>query len=103
MDDEEYKRLIDKRRGVVVRFSDMKSTFARSGERRMTIFNPNDPNNALQSHKFLKSDNSPKKADEEDFGEEPIEELFEENWIVKIPKVTIPINECPVEEGYDVF
>jgi hypothetical protein len=43
MDEDEYKKLYERKRHLV-RFSNIKGI--NSGERRMTIFNPLDPNNA---------------------------------------------------------
>jgi len=53
MDDEEYKRMIERRNQKVnqVRFSTL-SVRKTKGERRMTIFNPLDPNNG-STFKFL--------------------------------------------------
>lgn len=45
MEEEEYQRLIHKK-GNQVRFSNLKEATAAKGERRFTIFNPLDPNNA---------------------------------------------------------
>ncbi|TNV73508.1 hypothetical protein FGO68_gene10109 [Halteria grandinella] len=53
LDEEEYKRLID-RKGNYVRFSNLKDGLMIKGERRLTIFNPLDPNNAQQALRFLK-------------------------------------------------
>jgi hypothetical protein len=62
MDDEEYKRLIDKRnkKNTQVRFSMLvndRPKGAVAGERRMTVFNPKDPNNAM-GFKFLRKNTS---------------------------------------------
>ena len=49
MDDEEYKRMVDQRgqKANQVRFSMLVTEKPRGGiERRMTMFNPIDPNNA---------------------------------------------------------
>lgn len=51
MDDEEYRRMIERKKQLV-RFSKIKPGEERL-DRRMTIFDPSDPNNAHQSIKFL--------------------------------------------------
>lgn len=60
MDDEEYKRMIDQRgtKPNQVRFSMLVTEKPRGGiERRMTMFNPIDPNNAT-GFRFLAKNTS---------------------------------------------
>ena len=54
MDDEEYKRMIDRRmkKPNQVRFSMLVTEKPRGIERRMTVFNPMDPNNSM-AFRFL--------------------------------------------------
>jgi len=59
MDDEEYRRLIEKRnnKNNQVRFSMLVPERQRGGERRMTVFNPMDPNNAT-GFRFIRKNTS---------------------------------------------
>ena len=52
LDEEEYKRMIDKKRHIV-RFSNLKDGLLKN-DRRLSLFNPLDPNNAQQALRFLK-------------------------------------------------
>ena len=58
MDEEEYKKMIQKRGNAKFRFSVLSTSTSRPIERRMTMFNPSDPNNSGASFKFLVKDKS---------------------------------------------
>ncbi len=57
MDDEEYRKMLERRqrKTTQVRFSVIERT--KGLQRRMTVFNPSDPNNAM-AFKFLVKDPS---------------------------------------------
>lgn len=57
MNSEEYKKMLEKRTGKI-RFSLLSPSTKRPLERRMTMFNPSDPNNSAASFKFLLKDRS---------------------------------------------
>jgi hypothetical protein len=56
LDDEEYRRMIDRRKRAFIGFSNLRDGAVKlsSVERRMTLFNPLDPNNATQALRFIK-------------------------------------------------
>jgi hypothetical protein len=59
MDSDEYKKMIQKKATTAkYRFSLMQPHTKRPLERRMTMFNPIDPNNSGMSFKFLVKDKS---------------------------------------------
>ncbi len=107
MDDDEYNRLMDKRRRQV-RFA---GRLPPKGDRRMSIFNPNDPNNAGSSFKFIhrpSTSTSPLNDDIDKYEEtiiddSPQEVLFEENWKVNLQKIVKSGKHGSFEDGNDVF
>ncbi len=57
MNSDEYKKLLQKRTANI-RFSILSTASKRPVDRRMTMFNPSDPNNSAASFKFLVKDPS---------------------------------------------